>query len=214
MNIENNILRHYLKNVYFISGNACGGKTTMSRLLAQKHGLLLYDMDAVYDSHRAIADPLHQPETCYHMRDHHEQWTRPVEEQARWTLASIREQTEMVLLDLIRLSADRPVVADVLFSPHYTREIIADDHIIFLTVDKSFIRKNYFDRLEKRDFYQFVKAQPLAALYFENIFQSLELVNDLEQQAMRQTGFRMLERTVQSTAESALRQIEEHFGLN
>ena len=56
MNIQTNILRHALKNVYFLSGNACGGKTILSRMLAEKHGFVLYDMDAVYDIHRAIAD--------------------------------------------------------------------------------------------------------------------------------------------------------------
>lgn len=213
MNIENNILRHYLKNVYFISGTACGGKTTMSRLIAEKYGFTLYDMDAVYAEHRAMADPVHQPETCYHMTDHHQQWTRPVEEQARWCAESIREQTDMVLLDLVRLSADRIVVADVLFAPQYTREIIADDHMILLTADRSLIRESYFNRPEKRSFYEFVKAQPLADLYFENILQSLELTNDRGQELMRKTGFKMVERTENSTVQETLRIIEHHFNL-
>ena len=38
MNIQDNILKHYLKNVYFVCGTACGGKSTLSRALAEKHG--------------------------------------------------------------------------------------------------------------------------------------------------------------------------------
>ena len=34
-------------------------------------------MDARYECHRAIALPEYQPNMCYHMRDFHEQWTRP-----------------------------------------------------------------------------------------------------------------------------------------
>ncbi len=213
MNIQNNIIRHHLRNVLFVCGNACGGKTTMSRLLAEKYGFHLYDMDATYDRHRAIADEAHQPDTCYHMTDFHEQWTRPPLEQAKWNLRSIAEQTEMVLVDLMQLAQNQIVVADVLFSPAYTKEIVDYNHIVFLTVNRREIRNCYFNRPEKRGFCEFVKKQPLADLYFENLFQNLELTNDMEQEQMRQTGFLMLERQPDSTPESTLRQLEEHFRL-
>ncbi|MGN1346626.1 MAG: hypothetical protein ACI4V1_07550 [Eubacteriales bacterium] len=213
MNIQNNILKYHLRNVLFVCGNACGGKTTMSRLLAQKYGFPLYDMDEAYNRHRAIADELHQPDTCYHMTNFHEQWTRPPLEQAKWNLRAIAEQTEMVLVDLMQLAQDTTVVADVLFSPAYTREIVDDNHIVFLTVDRREIRNCYFNRPEKREFYEFVKKQPLAELYFENLFQNLEWTNDMEQEQMRKTGFFMLERRPESTTENTLKLLEDHFGL-
>ena len=213
MHIQDNILKANLKNVYFICGNACSGKTTMSRMLAEKYGFYLYDMDAVYDEHRAIATPKYQPETCYHMENHHEQWMRPIAEQARWMLENIREQSEMVLIDLIRLSQNRIVVADAMYSPDFTPEIMDPGHFIYLTVDKSLIRKTYFNRPEKRGFYEFVAKQPLAETYFENIFQGLELTNELEQQGMRRSGFAMLERTEDLSKEEMLYKIEQHFGL-
>lgn len=36
MNISDNILNSYLKNVYWIAGTNCGGKTTMTSYLAKK----------------------------------------------------------------------------------------------------------------------------------------------------------------------------------
>ena len=45
MKIENNIIKENLKNVYFVCGNACAGKTTMARMLAEKYNFHLYDMD-------------------------------------------------------------------------------------------------------------------------------------------------------------------------
>lgn len=214
MNIANNIIKNALKNVYFVCGNACAGKTTLSRMLAGKHGFLLYDMDARYAEHRAVADEAHQPEMCYHMKDHHAQWTRPISEQARWIMATMTEQAEMVLVDLMRLSQYRKVVADVLYSPIYTPQLLNPRQIVFLTVDVSLIRRCYFNRPEKRGFYNFVAKQPLADVYFENIFRSLELTNRLEQQAMRESGFLMLERTENSTVESTLAMLEAHFGLD
>ena len=43
MNIAENILKHSLKNVFFLVGTACGGKTTMARKIAEKHGLIYID---------------------------------------------------------------------------------------------------------------------------------------------------------------------------
>jgi hypothetical protein len=214
MFIQDNIIKRYLKNVYFICGTACAGKTTLARLLAQKHHLALYDMDQMYDRHRAIADPIHQPDMCYHMKDFHEQWMRPTQEQARWNMNSLREQTEMVLLDLINLSQHQKVVADVLFSPDYTSQILDYRQIAFLTVDKSAIRSIYFNRPEKRGFYDFVKAQKLANVYFENIFKGLEETNELEKAQMKASGLFTYERTKSDTPESVLRILEAHFGLD
>ena len=41
MHIENNILRHYLKDVYFITGTAYAGKSTAAKLLAERYGMIL-----------------------------------------------------------------------------------------------------------------------------------------------------------------------------
>lgn len=214
MKIQDNIIKYNLKNVLFVCGNACGGKSTMSKLLADKYGFYLYDMDKMYAQHRAIAQEQYQPDICYHMQNFHEQWMRPIEEQARWNMSSIKEQTEMVLIDLMNISKNQTVVADVLYSPVYTKEIIDYNQIMFLTVDKSVLRGQYFDRADKRDFYEFVKGQPLADVYFNNIIKGLELTNDLEQEMMSQSGLRIVERKENDTKDSLLKEIEAHFGLS
>jgi RimJ/RimL family protein N-acetyltransferase/dephospho-CoA kinase len=213
MNIQNNILKHHIKNVYFICGTACAGKTTMAKLLAEKHGFYLYDMDKEYAAHRAIAQEEYQPDTCYHGKNFHEQWMRPIKEQARWSMNTLKEQTEMVLIDLIKLSEKQIVVADVLYSPDYIQELVDYHQLVFLTVDKARIRETYFNRPEKREFYEYVKQQELQDTYFDNIFQSLEQVNEMEQERMRDSGFLCIERTADSTREEMLTQIEKHFGL-
>ena len=40
MKIENNVLKHYLKNVYFITGTAYAGKSTTVRMLAERYGMI------------------------------------------------------------------------------------------------------------------------------------------------------------------------------
>ena len=36
MNLQDNILKEYLKNVFFVTGTPCGGKTTVSKALGEK----------------------------------------------------------------------------------------------------------------------------------------------------------------------------------
>ena len=40
MKIENNILKHYLKNVYFITGTAYAGKSTTVKMLADRYDMI------------------------------------------------------------------------------------------------------------------------------------------------------------------------------
>jgi dephospho-CoA kinase len=212
--IENNVLKHHLRNVYFVCGNACGGKTTMSKLLAKKHGFYLYDMDQQYRVHREMANKSNQPEMCYHGKDFHEQFTRPVCEQARWNMSSLREQSDMVIMDLIKLSENQIVVADVLFIKDYLDGLVDPKQIVFLTVDDTMIREIYFKRTEKKDFYDYIKSQELSEVYFENIFLALEETNRLENNLINESGYLSINRRNDSTIYQTLQMIEEHFGLS
>lgn len=40
MKIENNILKYYLRNAYFITGMAYAGKSTMVKMLAEKYDMI------------------------------------------------------------------------------------------------------------------------------------------------------------------------------
>jgi hypothetical protein len=81
LKIENNIIKEKFKNVLFVCETACGGKITLSKLLAEKHHLFLYDMDKLYKNHRKIADNNYQPNMCCHMKGFHKKWTRPINKQ-------------------------------------------------------------------------------------------------------------------------------------
>ena len=61
MIFQDNAVKEYLKNVYFITGTPCGGKTTISRELAKRHNLLVYDIDAHFEKHQQIVNPVFQP---------------------------------------------------------------------------------------------------------------------------------------------------------
>ena len=61
MIFQDNVIKAYLKNVYFITGTPCGGKTTISRELAKRHNLPVYDIDERFAVHQKLSDPVFQP---------------------------------------------------------------------------------------------------------------------------------------------------------
>ena len=62
MELPDNIIKHYLRNVYFVSGGLCGGKSTIAKYLSQKYDLVLYNWDQKFPEHKAISDQIHQSE--------------------------------------------------------------------------------------------------------------------------------------------------------
>ena len=58
MKIENNILRHCLKNVYFITGTAYAGKSTMVKMLAERYDMIFCGENY----HSAVSDVVAAPD--------------------------------------------------------------------------------------------------------------------------------------------------------
>jgi adenylate kinase family enzyme len=61
MNIANNIISNKLKEVYFVTGSSCGGKTTAAIELNKKYGMYHYNSDEMRSKHFANSDILEQP---------------------------------------------------------------------------------------------------------------------------------------------------------
>ena len=62
--IKSNILRTLFRDCYFINGTACAGKSTMVRLLAEKHGGICCG-ENYHDVLMDAVDPENQPALSY-----------------------------------------------------------------------------------------------------------------------------------------------------
>lgn len=65
MKIENNILKHYLKNVYFITGTAYAGKSTTVKMLSERYDMIFCGENYHSKVSDTVADPAHQPDISY-----------------------------------------------------------------------------------------------------------------------------------------------------
>ena len=65
MEIQNNVLKHYLRNCYFINGTAYAGKSTMCKMLAEKYDMILCEENYNMDMILSVATQKQQPNINY-----------------------------------------------------------------------------------------------------------------------------------------------------
>ncbi len=125
MHISPNLLKNLFRNVYFITGTAYAGKSTVVRLLAEKHGGI-HCGENYHDVLMHLIDPVHQPNLSYFdtMSGWDEFLRRTPEKYAAWIDGVNIEAAELEVLELIRLARDgRPVFADTNIPLDTLREI-------------------------------------------------------------------------------------------
>ena len=213
MNIQDNVIKAYLKNVYFVTGTACGGKSTISRALAERHDLLLFDIDQRFDQHQQLSDPAFQPAMNKTFRDADEFFGRSVEEYRQWLLDNTREQLDFVLLDLMRVSQNQPVVCDC----HLTLEQVSlftdPDRVVFLLKEPSNIIEDYCNRPDHQGFNSFISSASDPAKAKATCNETLRSLNADFYHAVKGSEYFWVERTPESTVQQTTQLVERHFGF-
>ena len=105
--ISDNLIKHYLKNVYFINGHSYAGKSTMVKMLSERYGMI-HCGENYHDAFpRDKLSRWKQPGLCYFdtMSGWEEWLSMTPEEHWNWTEQVSRECVEVEILELLRLSA-------------------------------------------------------------------------------------------------------------
>ncbi|MBO0995990.1 hypothetical protein [Bacillus sp. SD088] len=220
MLIANNIIKNHFQNIYFITGGPCGGKTTVSKYLAKKYDMILYNWDEHFPDYQAVSTPEYQPALC--SRTTFESWEeyfmRPVEEFAEWGKKSFEEQTGMVVADLLRISGssgNKKILVDGFFSVNILKEISDYTRVVFLIASEEVVRHYYFNREDKRDMFECIKGLKDPEAAFENTFRSMFYKAEENEYDIQNSGFKYFKReTMGTNPNDLINQVEEHFGFN
>ena len=212
MNIADNILKHHLKNVLFVSGTAYGGKTTMTKLIEEKYGFLRYRESTKFDEHRAYANKHYQPAMCYERGDWQSFFNRPAEEYAKWLKDGIAEEAEMAIIDMIKLSQDQRVIADVHIPLEYLKFIAEYHQVVLLIAEPEMIVENFFNREDKQDMYECIMSTPHPQETLENVKKALK-ASAIPLEEFHRSGFKCIIRDDDRSIEQTFHEIEEHFHL-
>lgn len=218
MEIADNVLRELLKNCYFINGTACAGKSTMVRLLAQRHDGIECG-ENYHDALMDAIDPAYQPNLGYFqtMSGWQEFVSRSPEDYVAWMRGTAREAEQLELVQLLRLSqSGKKIFVDTNIAPERLKKIALWDHVAILLSPQSLSVDRFFDRpdAEKQFLYRKIQESPDPVETMANFKACMALANSPERyEAFANSGFFTYLRTEKSTIEETLAALEGHFQL-
>lgn len=220
MKIENNILKHYLKNVYFITGTAYAGKSTTVKMLAERYDMVFCGENYHSKVSDAVATPDAQPDICLlkTLTDWKEFVTRTPEEYERWIYSTSKEAAEFEVAELISISQDRKVIVDTNIPVGILKEISTYNHVAVMLSPLSMSVDSFFDRSdpEKQFLLNVIESCEDSKTVMENYRRGLELINGQKHyDEYANSGFFTVVRqdTQKDTREEVCEIIARHFGL-
>lgn len=220
MKIENNVLKHYLKNVYFITGTAYAGKSTTVKMLAERYDMVCCGENYHMAVSEIVATPETHPDLCYNknLTDWREFVTRTPEEYERWMYAVGREAAEFEVAELIAISQDKKVIVDTNIPLDVLKEISDYNHVAVMLSPQSMSVERFFDRAdpEKQFLLGVIDSCDHPEAVMENYRKGLERINSKEHyDEYASSGFFTVVREAggTDTREQVCDMIAKHFGL-
>lgn len=212
MEFQDNVVKEYLRNVYFISGTACGGKTTVTKALGRKYNIPIYVIDDQFTIHQLKSDGEYQPTMNKNFRDADEFFGRSVEEYKAWLLGNKREQLDYVLLDLIRLSRDQVILCDLHIVVEEADRITDPSRIAFMISKPENIVETYCNRPDHQPFNDFIHSASDYEKAKETCEKTLCDLNIAAYDFIKNSDYFWVERDNNRSVEETAALVEKHFG--
>jgi hypothetical protein len=206
------------ENAYFITGTAYAGKSTMVKLLAEKHGGLACEENY----HNALLPGLSREEfPCLtysrDLEDWHDFIRRSPEAYEAWFDGVSRECEILELRILEGLTRQgKPIFVDTNISIETLREIAAPGRVLIMLADPKISVGRFFDRpdREKQFLYRLILEEPDPERAMENFRQCLMRINSRERyERFLRSGFRVILRDEDRSVGQTLALAERAFGL-
>jgi 2-phosphoglycerate kinase len=214
MNISNSFLKAQLENVFWIGGAACGGKTTITNRLAQKHGFRPHHPEDLLHEHKKAASPEDHPTLFAPFHGWEWFFNRPVDEYMKAIMDADREHFEMVILDLVRISADTKVVVDGhMLDPLLVTRLTEHNKSVFLFADEETIRDSFFARADKQDLLGVINTLSNPAKTRQHVLEMVCKLSARKRAEAETAGAKVLVRHGETDLQETLRAVEGHFGV-
>ena len=207
------------RNAYFIIGTAYAGKSTMVRLLAEKHrGILLEENyhSRFYPTLDAAAFPC----LTYtrELKDWHDFIRRTPDEYEAW-IDGVAKECEQLELEILSQFASRPepVFVDTNISAETLKKTALPGHVLVMLADPQISVSRFFERQdeEKQFLYRLIMEEPDPEKAMDNYCRGLARINSPEKYSrFLHSGFPVILRDESRTPGETLSLVEDVFGLN
>ena len=213
-----NTLKEKFKNIYFVTGLAYAGKSTIVKNLAAKYDGIACE-ENYHDNYKGELTVEEFPGLCYtrDLKDWRHFIRRSPEEYFNWTQVTSKEceKIELIMLQEI-CDTDKPIFVDTNISPETLKEISDENHVLIMLADKDISVNLFFNRpdREKQFLYQLLMKEPDPDAAMANFRRGLELINSQEKyDYYKNCGFKVIYRDENRTQEETMALAEEIFKL-
>ena len=208
----------FFENVYFITGNAYAGKSTMVKLLAEKlngilceenyHDILLPDLD------KKAFPCLTYTRDLVNWRD----FIRRTPEEYQIWIDGVSKECEILELRILEelVKQGKPVFVDTNISLETLRKIAQPNHVLVMLADPKISVSRFFDRpdREKQFLYRLIMEEHDPEAAMENYRQGLMRINSQEKyDHFLHSGFQVILRDDNRSVAQTLDLVEKVFGL-
>jgi adenylate kinase family enzyme len=205
-------------NVYFINGTAYAGKSTMTKLLAEKYDGILCEENY----HNAFLDDLDSkefPGLTYtrDLKDWKHFVRRTPDEYENWINITSKE-CEILELQILNelVKQDKKLFVDTNVSIETLKKISDEDHVLIMLADPNISVNRFFERpdREKQFLYKLLITEENPQKALDNFKECLKRINNEESyNKFLNSGFNVIIRDENRTIEETLKIVEEKFKL-
>lgn len=206
------------KDVFFITGTAYAGKSTMVKHLAQKYGGIACE-ENYHDALLPQLDKEQFPFLTYtrDLQDWHDFIRRTPQEYEDWIKGVSKECEVLELYMLRRLNhGGKMVFVDTNISIETLKKVSDYDHVLIMLAEPDVSVNRFFERpdREKQFLYRLIMEEADPDLALENFRECLKRVNSRPiYDAFFHSGFRVLLKDEQRSIPETLALVERAFGL-
>ncbi len=206
------------EKMYFFTGTAYAGKSTMVKRLAEKHGGIACE-ENYHNAHLDGLDKREFPNLTYtrDLEDWHDFIRRTPDEYEAWIDGASRE-CEILELQILQglASQEKPVFVDTNISLETLKRVAKPDHVLVMLADPDVSVRRFFERpdREKQFLYRLMLEEPDPEKSLANFRECLKRINSEERyRQFAESGFNVLLRDDGRTIEQTVALVEKLLGL-
>jgi 2-phosphoglycerate kinase len=137
------------RNVFWLGGSPCSGKSSISRILASRFDLDLYHVDEAFETHTQRLDFVHQPALAkWRASSWDERWMQPINSLVQDVIACYREHFVLIREDIFERSKRKSLLVEgTALLPRLVASVLTKrSHAIWMVASADFQRTNYSAR--------------------------------------------------------------------